>query len=171
MEAAAQSSTRLSLGNNPVEEPKEVLIKREDLDEGALKRILRDMGLKVTGQRMAILKSLTQGRAHRTAQEIFESVHVEHPEIGFATVYRLLRTLSEKQYVTEIRMGGMPARYELTPKHHHDHLTCTSCGKIVEFEHEQIEALQVQVARENGFQLTGHVLELYGLCPDCQREK
>ena len=167
---AAQSSTRLSLGNNPVEEPQEVLIKREDLDEGSLKRILRDMGLKVTGQRMAILKSLTRGRAHRTAQEIFESVHGDHPEIGFATVYRLLRTLSEKQYVTEIRMGGMPARYELTPKHHHDHLTCTSCGKIVEFEHQQIEALQVQVARENGFQLTGHVLELYGLCPDCQKK-
>lgn len=162
------SSTRLSIGNKPIKEPQEVLLARERQDLDSLKRIIRDMGLKVTHQRMAILSSLTKGRAHRTAQEIYESLQKKHPEIGFATVYRLLRTLSEKSYVTEIRMGGLPARYELTPKNHHDHLTCTDCGKIVEFEHEKIEELQVQVARNNGFQLTGHVLELYGLCPDCQ---
>lgn len=126
------------------------------------------MGLKVTNQRMAILKSLSHGRAHMTAQEVFEAVHRSHPEVGFATVYRFLRFLSEKAYVTEVRMGGLPARYELTPKSHHDHLTCVKCSKIVEFEKKEIEDLQVQVARDNGFLLTGHVLELYGICPDCR---
>ncbi|MCB0370999.1 MAG: transcriptional repressor, partial [Bdellovibrionales bacterium] len=69
---------------------------------------------------------------------------------------------------TEVRMGGMPARYELTPKKHHDHMTCTECGSIVEFENKNIESLQEKVALQYGFKLTHHVLELYGICPACQ---
>ncbi|MCB0342667.1 MAG: transcriptional repressor [Pseudobdellovibrionaceae bacterium] len=139
------------------------------MDEASFRRIIRDMGLKVTHQRMAILNALNSGRAHVTAQEVYELIHEAHPEIGFATVYRFLRNLTEKGFVTEVRMGGLPARYELTPKQHHDHLTCERCGRIVEFENRQIESLQTQVARENGFILTGHVLELYGICPSCQK--
>lgn len=148
----------------------EKLVRRETLDLEAFKRIIREMGLKVTHQRVAILKALSVGRAHVTAQEVYEAVIKDHPEIGFATVYRFLRKMTEQSFVTEVRMGGLPARYELTPKHHHDHLTCVSCGKIVEFENQQIESLQVSVARENGFFLTGHVLELYGICSDCQQQ-
>lgn len=161
---------RLSLGQKPIEikTSTEILIQREKLDEASLKRIIREMGLKVTTQRLSILKSLSRGRAHVTAQEVFEIVHKDEPEMGFATVYRFLKNLTEKGYVTEVRMGGLPARYELTPRSHHDHLTCLHCGKIVEFEHKGIEDLQLHVARENGFQLTGHVLELYGICPNCQ---
>lgn len=161
-------SGHLTTGSRPVEPSEEVLLKRENLTEDHLKRIIRDLGLKITGQRLSILKALTLGRAHRTAQEIYEGIKRSNPEIGFATVYRLLRTLAEKSYVTEVRMGGLPARYELTPKHHHDHLTCTECSSIVEFENQAIEKLQLQVARENGFKLTGHVLELYGVCKTCQ---
>lgn len=149
-------------------DPREVLVPRERLDEESLKRIIRAMRLKVTNQRLAILKALSRGRAHVTAQEVYEVVHKAHPEIGFATVYRFLKSLNEKSYVTEVRMGGMPARYELTPQSHHDHLTCVNCGKIVEFERKEIEDLQLVVARDNGFLLTGHVLELYGICPTCQ---
>lgn len=130
------------------------------------KRIIRDMGLKVTGQRLAILQELGRGRAHVTAQEVFENVHTTHSEIGFATVYRFLRDLTNRGIVTEVRMGGLPARYELTPDRHHDHLTCTVCGKIVEFENHQVEQLQIDIASEHGFVLTGHVLELYGHCQD-----
>jgi len=149
----------------------EVLMVRDKLTDEQLRRIIRDLGLKITEQRLGILRALTKGRAHRTAQEIFEAVKRQHADIGFATVYRLLRTLAEKAYVTEVRMGGLPARYELTPKRHHDHLTCTECGSIVEFENSAIERLQLQVAREHGFQLTGHVLELYGVCQQCQNSK
>ena len=146
----------------------EKLIERDPMDEKGFKRIIREMGLKVTHQRMAILEALSNGRAHVTAQEVFENVNSKHPEIGFATVYRFLRKLTEQNFVTEVRMGGLPARYELTPQTHHDHLTCIQRSKSVEFENPQIEALQVQVAQENGFYLTGHVLELYGICADCR---
>ena len=146
----------------------ETLVKREGPVVDDFKRIIRAMGVKVTGQRLAILAALSTGRAHVTAQEVYEQVHGQHSEIGFATVYRFLRKLTELNYVTEVRMGGLPARYELTPRRHHDHLTCTRCSRIVEFENSQIEALQERVAKENGFLLTHHVLELYGLCRQCQ---
>lgn len=149
--------------------PPEKLLRRERMDESAFKRIIRQMGLKVTQQRLAILSSLAMGRAHVTAQEVFEKVSLKDPEIGFATVYRFLRKMTEQGFVTEVRMGGLPARYELTPKNHHDHLTCSNCGKIIEFENAEIERLQERIAAQNGFELTGHVLELYGHCkePKC----
>lgn len=162
------SVPNLAKGRHPVEPEK--LIRREPVDPAAFKRMIRQMGLKVTQQRIAILESLSVGRAHVTAQEVFETVNAKHPEIGFATVYRFLRKMAEQKLVTEVRMGGLPARYELTPRRHHDHLTCVHCGQIVEFECPPIENLQEQVAKEHNFRLTHHVLELYGLCPRCQTE-
>lgn len=134
------------------------------------KKIIRDLGLKVTQQRLDILEVVRGGPNHFTAQDVFETVIKRNPEIGFATVYRFLRTLTENSYVTEVRMGGMPARYEWALKDHHDHLTCTSCSKIVEFENDEIERLQEKVALRFGFLLTSHVLELYGVCPECRQK-
>ncbi|MCM2281574.1 MAG: transcriptional repressor [Bdellovibrionaceae bacterium] len=135
------------------------------------KKIIRDLNLKVTSQRLLILEVVRNGPSHFTAQDVFESVLARNPEIGFATVYRFLRTLSEHSYVTEIRMGGMPARYEWAGKRHHDHLTCVSCANIVEFENTEIERLQEKVAKQFGFSLTDHVLELYGVCPECRAKE
>lgn len=152
----------------PRQVDEELTVVREELTDGELKKIIRALNLKVTTQRMAILKALNEGRRHVTAQELFEKVNALHPEIGFATVYRFLRTLTEGDFITEVRMGGLPARYEVNSKTHHDHLTCVRCGKICEFENKTIELLQEKVAKQFGFQLTHHVLELYGVCPHCQ---
>jgi Fur family ferric uptake transcriptional regulator len=134
------------------------------------KKVIRDLGLKVTSQRLLILEIIRKGPSHFTAQDIFEKVADANSGIGFATVYRFLRTLSEHHFVIEVRMGGMPARYEWAAKQHHDHLTCTCCGKIVEFENNEIERLQKKVALELGFVLTDHVLELYGACTKCRSQ-
>lgn len=158
----------LAKGREPLESEK--LIRREPVDPSKFRRMIRQMGLKVTNQRLAILQSMSGGRAHVTAQEVFETVNAVYPEIGFATVYRFLRKMAEMNLVTEVRMGGLPARYELTPRRHHDHLTCTGCGQIVEFECPPIESLQEKVAKDHNFRLTHHVLELYGLCSSCQME-
>lgn len=132
-----------------------------------LKKIIRAISLKVTDQRLAILRALCSGSHHVTAQQVFDMVTGQGYKMGFATVYRFLRTLTEHKFVTEVRMGSLPARYELAPTQHHDHLSCVQCGRIVEFENHAIEALQEKVAETHGFRLTGHVLELYGLCPSC----
>jgi Fur family ferric uptake transcriptional regulator len=108
-------------------------------------------------------------RKHFMAQEIYEKIHVQYPEIGFATVYRFLKKLTDHNIVSEVRMGGLPAKYELAPKRHHDHMSCTQCGKVVEFENYAIEALQEKVADDLGFLLTSHILELYGICSSCRK--
>lgn len=150
------------------QKPGEETIEREAMGESQFKQMIRTMNLKVTNQRMAILEILYGGNRHTSAQELYESLNKEFPEIGFATVYRFLKMLSKHQFVNEVRMGGLPARYELTAQRHHDHLTCEKCGKICEFENSEIERLQEKVAEHFGFQLTHHLLELYGVCPDCQ---
>lgn len=155
----------------PRQQDEDIIIHREEFTDVELKKIIRALNLKVTTQRLAILGALHEGRRHVTAQELFEKVNTDHPEIGFATVYRFLRTLTEGNFVSEVRMGGLPARYELNSKSHHDHLTCVRCGKICEFENKTIETLQEKVAKQFGFQLTHHVLELYGVCPTCQTTK
>ncbi|MBS1969667.1 MAG: transcriptional repressor [Bdellovibrionales bacterium] len=155
----------------PRQQDEDIIIHREEFTDVELKKIIRALNLKVTTQRLAILGALHEGRRHVTAQELFEKVNTDHPEIGFATVYRFLRTLTEGNFVSEVRMGGLPARYELNSKSHHDHLTCVRCGKICEFENKTIETLQEKVAKQFGFQLTHHVLELYGVCPTCQTAK
>jgi Fur family ferric uptake transcriptional regulator len=139
------------------------------------KKMIRAMGLKITSQRLLILNCLhdsgaRSGERHVTAQELFEKVSMKDSSVGFATVYRFLRDLAEKKFVTEVRMGGHSSRYELTTQDHHDHLTCVQCGKICEFENKKIEKLQEQVAEYFGFKLTNHILELYGLCPACQTQ-
>lgn len=158
-------TTFLSRGS---QNPPEKLITREPWSTSDFKRIVREMGLKVTEQRLSILQALCMGRVHVTAQEVYENLMKTNPEMGFATVYRFLKKLKDSGFVTEVRTGGMPARYELTPRKHHDHLTCTQCGKIVEFADETIENLQTVIAKKHRFQLTGHLMELYGLCESCQ---
>ena len=152
----------------------EDIVRKEERFQGEdFKRMIRSMGLKITEQRLLILNCLhdsgaRSGERHVTAQELYEKVSLKDASVGFATVYRFLRDLAEKGFVTEVRMGGQSSRYELTTQHHHDHLTCTQCGKICEFENKKIEKLQVQVAEYFGFKLTNHILELYGICPACQ---
>lgn len=143
-------------------------LKSDLKSEQSMKQLIRSLNLKVTPQRMQILQCLRKGRAHVTAQELFEAVQEVDASVGFATVYRFLRDLTGAGVVTELRMGGSSARYELAPQEHHDHLTCVRCGKICEFENHEIELLQEKVALQFGFELKSHVLELYGICRDCQ---
>lgn len=154
----------------PVSETQAQLPKNDQYKGIPHKKIIRELGLKVTQQRVQILEVVRSGPSHFTAQEVYEMITETNPEIGFATVYRFLKKLSEHSFVSEVRMGGMPARYEWAAKEHHDHLTCVRCSKIVEFENEKIEELQERVALRHGFKLTHHILELYGVCGECLKK-
>ncbi len=155
----------------PRQRDEDIILYDESYTKDELKALIRQMNLKVTNQRLLILESFHEGRRHVTAQELYEKVVKRDSKIGFATVYRFLRHMADHRFVTEVRMGGLPARYELAPKKHHDHLTCSECGVIVEFENKTIESLQEKVAHQFGFKLTHHILELYGTCPQCQAAK
>ena len=88
-----------------------------------------------------------------------------------------LKTSRQRELIAEVGLAGARqfgdghTRYEpLQSAEHHDHLICTSCGRIVEFHNPQIEELQARVANRHGFVVTHHKLELYGLCTDCRRK-
>ena len=147
----------------------EITFPRGSLPTKDFRKILTSFNLKSTPQRLLILKALQSGQVHVTVLELLEKVKKEDPTVGFVTVYRLLKVLADRGYVTEVRTGSGPARYELNLHQHHDHMTCTRCGKICEFESPDIENLQLQVANKLGFRLTHHVLELFGVCSTCEK--
>ncbi len=125
--------------------------------------------LKTSTRRELILDTLADVKRHVTADELLREVRERDPRIGAATVYRTLRVFQEGGIVAERRFEGGATRFELVSDEHHDHLICTACNLIVEFEDEAIERDQNRVAAAHGFTLREHRHELYGLCPACQK--
>lgn len=134
------------------------------------KAFLAHQGLKSTRQRDIILDEFLRVGAHLSTEELYLRLRKKHPAIGYATVYRTLRLFAECGIAEARHFGDGQTRYESSDlDEHHDHLICTDCGRIVEFEDPQIEKLQEKVAKAEGFTIERHRLELYGRCPDCQR--
>lgn len=129
---------------------------------------LRRQALKSTAQRDDIAHVFFACNRHISVEELYNEVKQVNPRIGYATVYRTMKLLTECGLAVERHFRDGEARYESTEGHHHDHLICEGCGKIVEFEEPRIETLQADVARRLGFRFTGHKMELYGLCRECQ---
>lgn len=143
-----------------------------DIEElkGELKKIVKQKGLKYTEQREIILQVLLNAPGHLSAEDVYNEVKINFPDsnIGIATVYRALSFLEEVHLVTSISFGTDGKKYETNTKSHHDHLICISCGKIIEFVDEDIEKRQDKIAKENGFKIKNHVMQLFGICSDCQ---
>ena len=96
---------------------------------------------------------------------------VRNRRIGLVTVYRTLKLLMEAGLAHERQFGEGRALFEhASSERHHDHMICTHCGKITEFENCEIEALQEEVARRLGFTIQYHKLELYGRCSECRAD-
>jgi len=141
-----------------------------EVERRALSRYLEEHQLKHTKQREAILETFLEATGHITSEEIYQQVRENYPNIGYTTVYRTMKLLSEAGLAHERNFDDGVTRYEI-PHEHHDHLVCTRCGRIVEFECAMIESAQDRIADEYGFKLLRHRHELYGLCPSCQRGK
>lgn len=124
--------------------------------------------LKNTKQRDLIAAIALRSEGHIGVEEIFRVARKKDPKVGFSTVYRTMKLLKECGLVIERHFGDGVTRYEpLRDGEHHDHLICTSCGDIVEFEDESIEERQEAVALRYGFVVQSHKHEIYGLCPKC----
>ena len=125
--------------------------------------------LKQTKQRKLIVSRFLGMKAHVDVEELYEAVRQEGYNIGLATIYRTLNLLKDAGLVAQHSFADGRAIFEvIKPGAHHDHLVCTECGVVVEFENEDIEDLQRQVAAEKGFLLTSHRLDLYGKCARCR---
>ena len=134
-----------------------------------LKETLQKEGLRCTKQRQEIWNELRSSNEHRDAEEIYIILRKRGLKISRATVYRTIDVLVKNNLIDKLEFGDGRARFEYNDKHlHHDHLVCTSCGKIIEFHNDEIEELQIKVAKQNKFKLINHSHHLFGICKECQ---
>lgn len=122
----------------------------------------REAGQRITGPRRIIADVITKADDHPDVPEIYRRVAVIDPGISLSTVYRTLKVFAATGLVERHSFAGGRVQIEPTSEVHHDHLIDIESGAVVEFRSDEIERLQAVVARELGFELTGHRLVLYG---------
>ena len=126
----------------------------------------RDLGIKLTPQRIAILDYLEGNRSHPSAEDVYRAVLKKFPTMSFATVYNTLETLRGRGLVAELT--GDPGKKRFDPNTHpHHHLICTQCRRIMDVHAEFL--LPVTDRDRAGFEITGNHIEFYGTCPDCKK--
>ncbi len=131
-------------------------------------RFLHQKELRLTEARAAIVEAALARQGHYPIDELIADLKARGIRGSKATVYRTLPLLAEAGILQPAIIAGEVKSYETTyGKHHHDHLLCSRCGKVVEFEFEAFEILQREVAARYGFRLEGHHHELLGVCPEC----
>jgi Fur family transcriptional regulator, peroxide stress response regulator len=117
----------------------------------------------------AVLDAVRSTNKHPTALEVYEMVKQQRPHIGLASIYRILHTLVEHEYIRELALGDESCRYDSRTSRH-DHALCKSCGKLLDIPVEivfSLPALQ-NAAQTVGIALESHEVRLYGLCESCQ---
>jgi Fur family ferric uptake transcriptional regulator len=134
----------------------------------ALKKYLNEKGLKSTQQRDYIAEVFFRSTTHISLDDLLKKVKKKNSSIGYATVYRTMRLLTESGLAVQRQFGDGQTRYENIPLDgHHDHIICIKCSKIAEFTNPEIEELQSIMAKRLGFTVVNHKLEIYGYCNDC----
>lgn len=131
-----------------------------------LEQALRADGVRITRQRAAILKVLSEAADHPDANELHRRARDVEETVSLATVYRTLAALEAQGIVHRHVFEGTPARFETTDLPHHDHIIDLETGEVVEFSSEKIERLQAEIAHELGYDVVRHRLELY-----CRRKR
>lgn len=135
-----------------------------------LEEFMADQGMKHTRQRDSILEAFFAMERHVSVEELLRAVQRAAPSTGAATVYRTLKLFVDAGIAHERNFGDGQARYEpALDDEHHDHLLCTDCGTIFEFEDPEIERRQAEVAADHGLRLRSHRHEIFGTCELGQR--
>lgn len=131
-----------------------------------IERLCEDKGLRMTGQRRVIARVLSNATDHPDVEEVYRRSNTVDERISLATVYRTVRLFEEQGIVERHDFGDGRARYEEAERRHHDHLIDMDTGQVIEFRDDEIEQIQERVARELGYRLVGHRMELYGVALD-----
>ena len=121
-----------------------------------------------TIQRSLVFEAVNKLRCHATADEIYEAIVTEHPNISRATVYRNLNSLSEMGDIHKIEIPGGADRFDHMC-HDHCHVKCEKCGRVFDVDMEYITGLEKNIKNDCGFTFTGYDILFRGVCPDCQK--
>lgn len=131
---------------------------------------LKEQGYKLTGQRKIIIDVFEECPAHYTAQEIFEKVKVQNPNINFSTVYRNLELLCKLGVIHKLNINSGISHFELTHNEHHHHLICIKCGDMQSIHMCPYGNLQINELDDLGFVPVEHKFEIYGYCKNCSKD-
>lgn len=132
---------------------------------------LKDAGLKITLPRLKILQILEKSREHHlSAEDVYRQLLDSDQDIGLATVYRVLTQFEEAGLVIRHHFEGDQSVFELDHGAHHDHLICVKCNRVEEFVDDIIEKRQQEIAKQAGYSITDHNLNIYGICSKCQKK-
>ena len=146
--------------------------KRLETLESILDRLRAEIkrnGLKNSKQREEILIVLYKSGTHLSPEEITNKIRMVDKNASISSVYRILSFLEKSGFITALEADKSGRRYEIAAKEHHDHIICLDCGEIIEFVNPQIEALQIQIAKEFGATIISHDMRLLVKCAKCQK--
>ena len=128
-----------------------------------IEKLCVDKGLRMTDQRRVIARVLSDAADHPDAEELYRRASAIDPHISIATVYRTVKLFEDAGIIERHDFRDGRARYEQMPDTHHDHLINLRTGEVIEFQSEEIERLQAEIARQLGYKLVDHRLELYAV--------
>jgi Fur family transcriptional regulator, ferric uptake regulator len=124
--------------------------------------------MRSTSQRRAIMQALEEAPGPLTPQEILDRAARHHPSLGLATVYRNLNTLEAASEIVTVHLPNEARRYEMAGRGHHHHFCCDACDAVYELDTTCPVAVLEGVTLPGGYQVRGHALTLYGVCPECR---
>jgi len=132
-------------------------------------RVLKDRGCRLTPQRLTMLRILSKSKGHPSAEQIFEQIRADYPTTSLATIYKTLSLLKSVGEVFEVTFASMGSHYDGNKPYPHPHLICTQCGQILDPKLEVMAGISQEIARQTGYKITHQQLNLFGLCPECQK--
>jgi Fur family peroxide stress response transcriptional regulator len=131
---------------------------------------LRNKGLRITPQRIAIIKYVTNTQSHPSAEEIYKVIQKKYPMVSMATVYKTLDLLRKMSMIQELGFADGSARYEANIGRHIN-IICMRCGRIDDIDEHFLSTLESKVAEKSKYEIFGRRFELYGFCSECKIQK
>lgn len=129
----------------------------------SLEELCAERGMRMTDQRRVIARILQDAADHPDVEELHRRAAAVDSRISISTVYRTMKLFEDAGIIARHDFRDGRSRYETLPEEHHDHLIDLKTGTVIEFHSPEIEALQERIARDYGFKLVDHRLELYGI--------
>jgi Fur family transcriptional regulator, ferric uptake regulator len=141
------------------------------IDRKNIEALCAAKGMRMTEQRRVIARVLAESGDHPDVEELFRRCAKVDDRISISTVYRTMRLFEDAGIIERHDFRDGRARYETSPESHHDHLINLRTGEVIEFQSEEIERLQTEIARKLGYKLVDHRLELYAVPLDDDKSK
>ncbi len=148
-----------------------VPLETQERPEDKFREFLEIRGEKLTEPRKVLVRHIFSSHKHFDADELVAELHSSGSKVSRATVYRTLRLLVEAGLLRELRLTNRTAYEHDFGYPSHDHLHCTECNKIIEFDNEEVRRIREAVSRDLGFRATGHRFIVTGTCADCGRAR